>query len=38
MMDLEEGTGTESFDAELLEKIHISEDPEQHTVLEKGQR
>ncbi|XP_030533635.1 uncharacterized protein LOC115743131 isoform X1 [Rhodamnia argentea] len=38
MLDLEEGTGTESFDAELLKKIHISENPEQHMVLEKGQR
>jgi len=38
MMDLEEGTGTESFDAELLENIHISENLEQLTVLEKGQR
>lgn len=38
MTDLEEGTGTESFDAGLLEKIHISENPEQHTVLEKVQR
>ncbi|KAF8027142.1 hypothetical protein BT93_E0150 [Corymbia citriodora subsp. variegata] len=38
MTDLEEGTGTESFDAELLEKIHISENIEQLTVLEKDQR
>lgn len=34
MMDLEEGTGTESFDAELLD----SENLEQLTVIEKGQR
>lgn len=34
MMDLEEGTGTESFDAELLD----SENLKQLTVIEKGQR
>lgn len=31
MMDLEEGSGTEDNDTELLEKARITEIPEQHT-------
>ncbi|PKI45384.1 hypothetical protein CRG98_034189 [Punica granatum] len=34
VMNLEEGTGTEMSDVDLLEKVHISEIPENHTKLD----